>query len=379
MRKNIKLRLTDQARRRAIPEEIKKGLGTQTKRYADNARLGLLQYSLPSEPSVGPQRQYVRDAMAPLDSRSTEISFEQGARIQAQIERILNSAGITASFEFQGSVPLNIHIEGISDVDLLVLNEKFFIYDNSTGSRLVNGIQAAQIRPNMMNLRQCIESGLTMAFPQAKLESNNKSIKLSGGSLQRHVDVVPAHWFHDQEYQRTKVASDRGVALYPKDGSPYITNFPFRHKKLINDRDASTGGNTKRLIRFLKTLRADSDEKIDLSSFAIAGLVYRFSVSSIANPTGGEDSLVAAAAENLDFWTQNPSEASKLMSPDGTQAILGATSKMSALQKLATEVEQVARDLAQERFSLDYRNRANLTLSTIINKLRRPPGRVSMI
>jgi hypothetical protein len=43
---------------------------------------------------------------------------------------------------------------------------------------------------------------------------------------------------------------------------------------VIEDRDAATNGGLRKVIRLLKSLKYDSDERIDFSSYDIAGLVY---------------------------------------------------------------------------------------------------------
>lgn len=46
--------------------------------------------------------------------------------------------------------------------------------------------------------------------------SGAKCITVTGGSLRRDVDVVPALWFDGIDYQNTLRKSDRGVKIYDK-------------------------------------------------------------------------------------------------------------------------------------------------------------------
>ena len=70
---------------------------------------------------------YTIGAMAPVSKRSTEISFEEGARVAENLIKGLVSKGIYASHEFQGSVALNIHIESHSDVDVLIIKQNIIL------------------------------------------------------------------------------------------------------------------------------------------------------------------------------------------------------------------------------------------------------------
>ncbi len=70
-----------------------------------------------------PSVRYAVGAMQEVSKRYTEISIETAQRIEKKLQpRLLNNHGITTEYKLQGSVPLNIHIKGVSDVDLLVIN-----------------------------------------------------------------------------------------------------------------------------------------------------------------------------------------------------------------------------------------------------------------
>ncbi len=68
---------------------------------------------------------YILDAMAEVPTRSTEISFEEGEKVKKHLEDHLQDYGLSAEFRFQGSVINNTHIRGYSDIDLLVITDKY--------------------------------------------------------------------------------------------------------------------------------------------------------------------------------------------------------------------------------------------------------------
>jgi hypothetical protein len=58
----------------------------------------------------------------------TRISIETAERVGRQLDAALTVTGLSVEFRLQGSVPLNVHIRGVSDVDLLNLDVGFLTY-----------------------------------------------------------------------------------------------------------------------------------------------------------------------------------------------------------------------------------------------------------
>lgn len=164
-----------------------------------------------------PHTRYALGAMQEVDAAYTRIGLEEAARVGRQLETGMSRAGIVVGFEIQGSVPLNVHIRGVSDVDLLTLDEGFFTYDPS-GSRALAGWFRSPVAYTplsaLQRLRSEAESILRNAFPKANVDcTGSKAIKVSGGSLRRPVDVVPAHWHDTIAYQASGQRHDRGVKI----------------------------------------------------------------------------------------------------------------------------------------------------------------------
>ena len=64
---------------------------------------------------------YTLGCMEEMPVRSTEISIQEGEKVKNQLTQHLNGQMLYPGFEYQGSVPLNTHIEYASDIDLLVI------------------------------------------------------------------------------------------------------------------------------------------------------------------------------------------------------------------------------------------------------------------
>ncbi|CNF37056.1 hypothetical protein ACVSUC_20760 [Yersinia enterocolitica] len=294
---------------------------------------------------------YALGAMQEVDPTYTRISIETAERIENQLKNRLSAQGIDAEFRLQGSVPLNIHIKGVSDVDLLAIDSQMFVYDNS-------GLKASTYTPTtsssiavLKNLRHEAEIALTSAFPAATVRKDNaKSIKVTGGSLSRDVDVVPSIWWNTEYYQQTNLESDRGVAILDKTIPEKILNTPFLHIKLITERCNITYGGLRKSIRMLKNIKADSEEegtKINLSSFDIAAAMYHANDTNLQLGSYYELAILAETQRWLDYLYNNFEYAKTLDVPDGTRKIFN-DEKKNGLLFLSLQVDDLLREVGQE-------------------------------
>lgn len=181
-----------------------------------------------------PNTTFALGAMQEVDPTYTRISIETAERVSNQLSK--RTSG-NLEFELQGSVPLNVHIRGVSDVDLLAIEADFHTYDargymstsgqyRSPTSRTSVGVLTAR--------RGEISKALRDAFPAATIDtSGSKAIKLQGGSLARPVDVVPSHWHDTISYQASGQKHDRAVTILDSHKNTTIENWPFLHIKKI--------------------------------------------------------------------------------------------------------------------------------------------------
>ena len=292
---------------------------------------------------------YALGAMQELEAKYTRISIEEGDRVREQLRNGLTNAGIPVEFGYQGSVPLNIHIRYASDIDLLVLHDDFVTFDQFGPRGTAYSLRSGSVLTHMLTLRKECEYILEQKFPTVKVDkAGAKSIALSGGSLQRKVDVVPSHWHDTAAYQRSRAKHDREVRVLDKDELKIIPNRPFLHMKRIEEKDQSTNGGTKKVIRLLKNLKKDSSLDIKLTSYDIAGLVWHLDDQALTKPFYLELSLVAETQKYLQYLVDNPNIAKTLDVPDQSRKIIDTPEKLQSLQYLKNEIDELARSIAQE-------------------------------
>ncbi|MBX0355326.1 hypothetical protein [Bacillus toyonensis] len=214
---------------------------------------------------------YIIGAMEPVDQKYTMNTFDQGKRVINQLSK-LKDEGYNFSFEYQGSVVSNTHIKAHSDIDILVLHAGFFTLESPLKPEYPYKGDPVK---DLCDLREASYNLLKREFPAVNVDNTGaKSIGLEGGSLTRKVDVVPSNWYDTVLYNKTNLSYHRGVMVLDYKKKERIANTPFYHNKLLEDKDNNTFHNYKKIIRLLKTIKADSDKKIGLSSYDIAALMY---------------------------------------------------------------------------------------------------------
>lgn len=319
---------------------------------AEVIRKSLLEESWQKRARSKPYTQYALGSMQEVDPDYTRVSIETAERVGNQLDKDLNYVG----FRLQGSVPLNVHIRGVSDVDLLCLDINFLTYI-PTGSRSLAGYYQSTTTKNsigvLTELRREAESILAARFHAATVDtSGGKAIALSGGSLARPVDVVPSHWHDTVAYQASGLERDRGVTILNKKVPETIDNLPFLHIHKIHERDQAALGGLKKAIRLCKNVKNDAIEEgrsINFPSFDIAATMYHADISAFTNGYFYELGILAEVQRFLDELYHNPAKAKSLMVPDGSRLIFDSDAKYIGMQMLSHEIDDLAREVAKEQ------------------------------
>lgn len=329
-------------------------------RFQANAREELLRDSLIQESwqsrtaaSGKPYTRYALGAMQEVGAKYTRISVETAERVGKQLAQDLPSAGFSVEFRLQGSVPLNVHIRGVSDVDLLTLDTSFLTYD-STGVGRQLGYYTSPTNKNsydvIVDLRGESAKILRNRFPAATVDdTGGKAICISGGSLARSVDVVPSHWHDNAQYQRTREESDRSVTIADRKERKTIKNLPFLHIRRVHEADLACNAGLKKAIRLCKNVKADADGTIALPSFDIAGMMWHADRTVLGLNARYELAVLGEAQRFLDYLTKNETYAKTLVVPDGSRYIFDSREKLDALRKLSIEMDQLTLDVAKEQ------------------------------
>ncbi|WP_081304671.1 nucleotidyltransferase family protein [Aeromonas hydrophila] len=303
---------------------------------------------------------YVIGAMAPVSDISTKVSIQEGERVANTLISLLETDGIMTEYRLQGSVALDIHIEGHSDVDMLILKKNVLQIQRPAlpSTYYTDASDQRDMILQVQELRLASEEKLTSRYHQAKVDCNNrKSISLSGGSLTRKVDIVPGSWFDTHDYQRSRQQHDRIVKIYDKEDHKFIENRPFLHIKRVDDKDQVYSGNLKKVVRLMKNIVADMPDNKNkiakkLSSFDLTSIAYHMDerlACSIHLPL----QLVGKLNDWLLLLKDDASLRESLLVPDATRAVFDADEKNDALDILSNEVNDLVLSIYKDIFPDD--------------------------
>lgn len=287
--------------------------------------------------------QYALGGMQRVDPDYTQTSKDEADRVAAQLSSGLPDHGTGAEYQLQGSVPADVHIRAVSDVDLLVLHHAYFTYDRTGVKANEYTSYPGPILSDVIDLRKACEAVLKTRYWGAKVDtSGNKSIALSEGSFRRKVDVVPSCWSDTATYQSTGLKQDRGVRVLDNSGPALIDNLPFKHIAQLDGAGMATAGGTKMAIRLMKNIKNDSDQDIDISSYELASLGWNCPTSYVTVHPGFDLVVLAGLEQFLRELASDYDRAMKLRTPDGSRNVLESVSKFASLIRLSQEVSALA-------------------------------------
>jgi hypothetical protein len=286
---------------------------------------------------------YVIGSMQPIDSEYTENTYKQAERVKSQLEQRLSEV---CEYKYQGSVTNDTHIRAKSDIDLLVITNKFITLESPQ-------VPASPYRGNplndLLNLRSEAEGALEKAFPQANIDKcGSKSITIEGGSLTRKVDVVPSNWHNTNKYVETKKDICRGVQILDKSVPGFLVNTPFLHNAWIDYKDDLTGGGLRKACRLMKSLKYDS-EKIELSSYDIVSIAFNMSDSSLSHPKGSELLILSACLSYCKVLQSDGLLRESILVPDHHRKIFTkGHATLNGLNQLTSELQKLESDILHE-------------------------------
>jgi hypothetical protein len=314
----------------------------RTRRNPENALLKEAYARLDEDDAV----KYLVGAMEPIDPAYSRKTFEEGDRVKNQIVTGLAGNGLSAEYEYQGSSVKNTQIRAYSDLDLLVLEARFYSLEppqTPTQPYLGNPID------DLLQIRRICRSTLTSAFPKADIDdSGPRSVKISGGSLSRTVDVVPANWYDTNRYAQTRQKIYRGIHVLNAPTRQREPDEPFIHAALIDQKDGRTLGNTRKLVRLLKSLKYDSDGKVTISSFDIESIVYRMEDGGMRLSPDQDIQLAGSCWLWLRQIKEDANLRQSLLVPDEKRAIFAqGKATLAQLEALEGELAQLMVDIDQ--------------------------------
>lgn len=286
---------------------------------------------------------YVVGAMQPIDPEYTRNTYAQGERVCNQLRNRLDT---TCEYEYQGSVTNDTHIRARSDIDVLLLINKFYTLEKP--QEPLNPYKGDPIQ-DLLDLRANAIVSLDAAFPEATVDSSgSKSIAIEGGSLQRKIDVVPSNWYNTNKYTETGQKMHRGVQILDAKNRTQLINTPFLHNAWIEHRDSNTNGGLRKAARLLKSLKYDT-ESIDLSSYDLVSLAFNIPENELNVPRGMELATLNSCHSFCVELQHNRQKMTSLDVPDGHRKIFAeGHATLNGLNQLTAALSALVNDVLTE-------------------------------
>jgi hypothetical protein len=288
---------------------------------------------------------YAVGAMQPIDPEYTKNTYLQGDRVKDQLKQRLS---VECDFEYQGSVTTDTHIKARSDIDLLVIRKGWWWLEPP---QVAANPYQGDTKEDMRSLRRDAEASVAAAFPQATVDPTGaSSLKLTGGSLTRDVDIVPATWLDTNEYARTRDPVYRGVKIFDKKSEEFVANTPFLHGRRIEEMDQRTRGGLRRAVRLMKSLRYDSDDRVKMSSYNITGIAANIPEAELISPRPRELVILEVCCAFCERLSIDSALRDSIRVPDGHRTVFGGAKGTTSdeLKALTTELVQLRRDVLDE-------------------------------
>lgn len=289
---------------------------------------------------------YLLGSMEPMDADYTRVTLREAERVYKYLEAF-------SDIRLQGSVTTNTHIRYYSDVDVLSISKEFITWEGSLPDTI--SVFRGNTIDTLKALRSRCRSTIRSEFPAVMIEDKDRALALTGGSLQRNVDVVIANWYDTLAYVSSKQERDRGIQVLDISVPKRVLNKPFLHQYHLHQKNNLTGDGQNRAIRLLKTLKMDASSKIEISSYDICSLVWN--MNSTRLPGGADQSFILAnnVASDLLRWVTNESVLNELVVPNQTRRIIDPNEGTSlvAVRALWYELYQLLGRISSSGKKLD--------------------------
>jgi hypothetical protein len=294
------------------------------------------------ETESGENTKYLLGAMKPIEAKYTKRLIEQGDRVENQLINKVGTQYPGLEFRRQGSVSNSTHIKYYSDVDILVIIDKFITLQPPQRATI---IYQGNPPDDLLELRKCCKRELNSAFTAATIDdSGSNAIKIKDGSLICEVDVVPCNWYDTNDYSSTSNEIFRGVMVLNKDTMIRTENYPFLFNHRIEEKDKSARGLIRMLIRLLKTVKADAEDDgttIDFSSFDICSIIYAMPMPAIDTLLNQPLDIIITVLNWMKAIANNQQLQGTLSVIDETRKIFDKTEKAAEFIKLYKEIDSI--------------------------------------
>ena len=293
---------------------------------------------------------YTLESMLEIDPAYAYKVYAASRKIHEKITKALKKRGYHVDYRYQGELKTYSNIVLYGDVEIMVIK------------RDVVGKAHQEIQMLASELMDILQGD-----PSFKsLEYNDKTrIRITALKPTCEIDLLPSIWVDSLEYKKTKNEIYRGIAEFDFKNKKVKKYLPFLNIARINSKDQQVGGNLKSLSRLLKTLRADSEDKIYLNDAEINAMIYSLSNEELMVDQKHLLQLLPKMEAKLNNLHINASDFNALLSPSGKDRVFaGRTDKKVEIGKLREALSALIEDLKKDLDTVNLTLDSEITYST---------------
>jgi len=327
-----------------MPLDYQRRLQSLQNRRFDNELNESALSKLFSSTSIPPNIKYLMESMRAIDKKYNDRTIEAAERVKTHLESNLN-LHFKRAYRAQGSVTTLTNIKVHSDYDLLTIVDRYFF----VAPDVPNDSPYTETDPNsdIKELRKQSEKIMTEKYDIVD-KTGVKSISIFNKNLSRKVDIVFCFWYNIKKYEETKNEYYRGINLFDFQKEQRIVDYPFAHISAVNDKGSNTNDGSKKAIRLLKNLKADSNVEIGLSSFHLTTIIHSIENSNIFYYQGKELNIAKETSKQLGKIISDDSFRKSIESPNGTEKPLQDDKLILEMQKLKSDLDLLIEDVSKE-------------------------------
>lgn len=329
----------------------------QKRRFDEDLKKSIISESF-SKNEFPDNIKYLVESMMPIDQKYNDKTLLAADRVQTHLHNGYK-LHFNIAYKKQGSVTTGTNIKIHSDYDLLTIIDRYHYTEGQAKSPYTDSDPNDDIK----ELRKQSIKILKGIYDEVD-DKGEKSISIINKSLHRKVDVVFAYWYNSEKYEQDKNEYYRGIYLYnfPSGSKIKPPDYPFAHIQNVNYKGQETADGSKRGIRLLKTLRADSDTELKkLKSFQITSIVHNVKNANLIYSRGGEISIAKAISSEMGLILNNPEYRKQLKSPNGCETPFYNEDILPDVKLLKSDLDELIEDCSKEFLGSTVIQKAILT------------------
>ncbi len=337
----------------AVIDYIQRLDNIQARKFDSSINESLISKSF-SRTDIPADIKYLREITTPLGRLYNNKTIDAGSRVKNHLKNGLD-LHLSIAYRNQGSVMTDTNIKVHSDFDLLTIIDRY----HYTGEGVPNNNPYTETNPisDIELLREQTIDILKKQYDEIDL-SGSKSISIFNKNLKRKVDVVFCYWYNTVKYESSRDEYYRGVYLFDFDKNEKILDYPFAHIQSVNTKGVYTNGGSKKAIRMLKNIKADSNN--ELTSFQLTSIVHSIDNNLLPASLGDELSLAQQVSFELSALINNNGYRKSVKSPNGTEYPLIGENCIEQLINLKDELDTLIRDVKSNlKYSYNYNSLIN--------------------